>query len=159
MSKVQIKLNINNTIYDLSIEPSATLIEALRDGLHLLGTKENCLEGECGACTVLVNDKAVNSCIYLAMRAQGKCIETIEGLAKNGQLHPVQQAFIDEGAIQCGYCTPGFVMSTIALLRENLNPTDIEIDEALAGNICRCTGYTNIHKAVRTAAIRIGGEQ
>ena len=151
-SLITIELRVNGKRHSLDIDPSSTLLDVLRNRLHLSGTKENCLEGECGACTVLIDGKAVNSCLLLAARAQGKEITTIEGLAKDGVLHPVQEAFIQEGAIQCGYCTPGFIMSTIDLLAAHPRPTDADIDRALAGNICRCTGYVKIRSAVRAAA-------
>jgi len=150
-------LEVNGDRHALRVDPGATLLEVLRAELGLRGTKENCLEGECGACTVLIDGKAVNSCLMLAVRAEGKKITTIEGLARGGELHPVQRAFVEEGAVQCGYCTPGFIMSAVELLASNPDPTDEEVDQALAGNICRCTGYTRIRRAVR-AAVRNGGE-
>ncbi|MGD0728431.1 MAG: (2Fe-2S)-binding protein [Spirochaetia bacterium] len=150
-------LEVNGNRHALRVDPGATLLEVLRAELGLRGTKENCLEGECGACTVLVDGKAVNSCLMLAVRAEGKKITTIEGLARGGELHPVQRAFVEEGAVQCGYCTPGFIMSAVDLLESNPDPTDDEVDQGLAGNICRCTGYTRIRRAVH-AAIRHGGE-
>ena len=155
---IPVVLDVNGDRHSLRIDPGATLLEVLRGELGLRGTKENCLEGECGACTVLVDGKAINSCLMLAARAVGKKITTIEGLARGGELHPVQKAFVEEGAIQCGYCTPGFIMSTIDLLESNPDPTDEEVDRELAGNICRCTGYTGIRRAVR-AAIRRGKGQ
>jgi carbon-monoxide dehydrogenase small subunit len=156
-SLIPIHLNINHQDYSLEIEPSRTLLTVLREDLELTGTKPNCQEGECGACTVLVDGLAVNSCLYLAVRAQGKKITTIEGLSEGDRLHPVQQAFIEHGSIQCGYCTPGFIMATVDLLLSNPHPSEEEINQALVGNICRCTGYVNIRKAVR-AAIEKGGE-
>jgi carbon-monoxide dehydrogenase small subunit len=144
-------LEVNGRAYSLQIEPGATLLEVLRERLGLRGTKENCLEGECGACTVLLDGRAVNSCLVLAASAAGKKVTTIEGLASGEELHPVQRAFIDEGAIQCGYCTPGFILSVVDLLAHNPRPTEADMEQALAGNICRCTGYTRIRKAVRTA--------
>ena len=155
-SQIPIQLNVNGQNYSLSIEPWRTLLDVLREDLALFGTKTNCLEGECGACTVLVDDLAVDSCLYLAVRAQGKKIVTIEGLSDGIKLHPIQEAFIENGAIQCGYCTPGFVLSTYGLLHSNPNPTDDDIDQALSGNICRCTGYVYIRKAVREAAKKRG---
>lgn len=151
MSHVSIVLNVNGIAYPLDIEPHRSLLEVLRDDLALTGTKANCQDGECGACTVLVDGLAVNACLYLAVRANGKQVTTVEGLARNGELHPLQQAFIQEGAVQCGYCTPGFLMSAKALLDNNPHPTDEEIVRALAGNLCRCTGYVSIRRAVRTA--------
>jgi len=154
---IHVVLEVNGERHALRVDPGATLLEVLRGELGLRGTKENCLEGECGACTVLIDGKAVNSCLMLAARAEGKKITTIEGLAQGGELHPVQRAFVEEGAVQCGYCTPGFIMSAVDLLDSNPDPTDDEVDQGLAGNICRCTGYTRIRRAVR-AAIRHGGE-
>ncbi len=126
-----------------------TLLSVLRDDLGLVGTKESCGIGMCGACTVLVNGKPMSSCLTLAAQVAGKEIVTIEGLARDGKLHPIQQAFIDHGAFQCAYCTPGFILSTVALLDENPAPTDDEIREYLAGNLCRCGSYQNILQAVR----------
>jgi carbon-monoxide dehydrogenase small subunit len=151
MSRFSLILNVNGIDYPLEIEPHRTLLEVLREDLELTGTKSNCLEGECGTCTVLVNDQAVNSCLYLAVRANGKQIKTIEGVAQDGALHPIQEAFIEAGAVQCGYCTPGFILSTMALLHTNPQPTDEEILRFLAGNLCRCTGYVNIRKAIHLA--------
>jgi carbon-monoxide dehydrogenase small subunit len=156
---VAVQLDINGRAYSLEIEPSRTLLDVLRKDLGLKGTKENCMEGECGACTVLIDGRAVNSCLTLAVTAQGKKITTIEGLAKGETLHPVQEAFIQEGAIQCGYCTPGFILSTIDLLNRHPHPTDDQINQGLAGNICRCTGYVKIRNAVRAAALKMGGEK
>jgi len=156
-SLIPIQLNINQQDYSLEIEPSRTLLTVLREDLGLTGTKSNCQEGECGACTVLIDGLTVNSCLYLAIRAQGKKITTIEGLAEEDQLHPIQQAFIENGGIQCGYCTPGFVMAAVGLLLANPHPSDDQINQALVGNICRCTGYVNIRKAVH-AAVQKGGE-
>jgi carbon-monoxide dehydrogenase small subunit len=150
MSRIEITLNINGDAYPLEIEPHRTLLEVLREDIGLTGTKSNCLEGECGACTVLVDGRAVNSCLYLAVRAAGRVIVTVEGLAQGENLHPLQAAFLELGAVQCGYCTPGFIVSTAALLEENPHPSDEELSRALAGNICRCTGYTNIRKAIRS---------
>lgn len=149
--RIPVVLEVNGNTYAVRIEPGATLLEVLRGELGLRGTKENCLEGECGACTVLIDGKAVNSCLMLAARAVGRKITTIEGLSRGGELHPVQKAFVEEGAVQCGYCTPGFIMSAVDLLESNPDPTDEEVDQGLAGNICRCTGYTRIRRAVRSA--------
>jgi carbon-monoxide dehydrogenase small subunit len=153
-SSVHITLNVNDQEYRLSVQPHRTLLEVLREDLEFTGTKPNCQEGECGACTVLVDGLAVNSCLYLAVRANEKQIRTIEGLGTKEKLHPVQEAYINHGGIQCGYCTPGFIMSTVALLESNPNPTDEEIIQALAGNICRCTGYVNIRRSVQAAIER-----
>ena len=156
-SLIPIQLNINQRNYSLEIDPSRTLLAVLREDLGLTGTKSNCQEGECGACTVLIDGLTVNSCLYLAIRAQGKKITTIEGLAEEDQLHPIQQAFIANGGIQCGYCTPGFVMAVVGLLLANPHPSDDQINQALVGNICRCTGYVYIRKAIH-AAVQKGGE-
>src|SRR5262249_22633038 len=144
MSRIVIVLDVNGSEYPLEIASHRTLLEVLREDLGLTGTKSNCLEGECGACTALVDGRAVNSCIYLAARAVGQKVVTIEGLAQGSELHPVQAAFVEHGGVQCGYCTPGFIVSAAALLIEKPEPTDEELTRALAGNICRCTGYTNI---------------
>lgn len=156
MAEQKITLNVNGRDYNLSIEPEMTLLDVLREKLDLTGTKVSCREGECGACTVLMDGKACLSCLTLAMQAQGKKIVTIEGLAEDGQLHPVQKAFIDHGAIQCGYCTPGMILSSKALLDENPNPTREDVKTALSGNLCRCTGYVKIVEAVLAAADDMG---
>jgi carbon-monoxide dehydrogenase small subunit len=150
--KYDIELNVNGVIYPLGVEPWERLLTVIRRELKLMGTKYGCGSGDCGACTVLVDGQAVNSCMLLAVRMQGKKITTIEGLAVNGQLTPIQQAFIDNGALQCGYCTPGMILATKALLDENPDPTDEEIADGLAGNLCRCTGYKKIFEAVRHSA-------
>lgn len=152
MSAVPLSLEVNGHCYKIEIEPHRTLLDVLRNEMGLTGTKENCLEAECGVCTVLVNGSAVNSCIYPAMRAAGKQITTIEGLATVEGLHPMQRAFTKCDAVQCGYCIPGMILSAVALVNENPNPTDDEIIEGLVGNLCRCTGYANIIKAVHEAA-------
>lgn len=143
---------VNDREYSIDIEPDMRLIDVLRNKLGFTGVKEGCGEGECGACTVLMDGDAVNSCLVMAVQARGKKIITIEGLEKNGELDPLQSAFIENGAVQCGYCTPGMIMSAKALLMKNPNPTEEEIREAIAGNICRCTGYNNIVKAVKMAS-------
>ncbi|MFC1905344.1 (2Fe-2S)-binding protein [Chloroflexota bacterium] len=147
--KQSIVLNINGDLYDVEIEPQRTLLEVLRENLGLTGTKKGCNQGECGACTVLINGKPVPSCSFLALEAQNKEILTIEGLAKDRNLHPVQQAFLKHGGFQCGFCTPGMIMSAKALLDENPHPTEDEIKKALTGNLCRCTGYTQIIQSVQ----------
>jgi carbon-monoxide dehydrogenase small subunit len=144
--------NVNDEFYEVAVEPHRTLLEVLRDTLGLTGTKKGCDEGECGSCTVLIDGEAVLSCLLLAVEAQGKRITTIEGLAKDGQLHPLQQAFIDHGAIQCGFCTPGLILSAKALLDRNPKPTEAEVREAIAGNLCRCTGYVKIVEAIQAAS-------
>ena len=147
-----IVLNVNDEFYEAAVEPHRTLLEVLRDTLGLTGTKKGCDEGECGSCTVIIDGEAVLSCLLLAVEAQGKRITTIEGLAKDGQLHPLQQAFIDHGAIQCGFCTPGLILSAKALLDRNPKPTEVEVREAIAGNLCRCTGYVKIVEAIQAAS-------
>ena len=156
MERVPLRLRVNGQEYRLEVEPHRYLLEVLRDQLGLLGTKESCDEGECGACTVLLDGLAVNSCILLALQADGCSVTTVEGLAGPGGLHPLQQAFIEQGAIQCGYCTPGFLMSAFALLQENPNPSPEDVRAALAGNLCRCTGYGQIVEAVLAAARQAG---
>ena len=140
--------NVNRKYYELAVEPNRTLLEVLSEHLGLSGTKSGCNEGDCGACTVILDGMAVCSCLTLAVESQNKEIVTIEGLAANGQLHPLQQGFIDHGAVQCGFCTPGMIMSAKALLDKNLDPTENEIRRALHGNLCRCTGYVKIVEAV-----------
>ena len=158
MSKQAVYLNVNGHQYALDIEPQRTLLSVLREDLGLTGTKENCLEAECGVCTVSVDGLAVNSCIYPAMRAAGKQVNTIEGLVlADGSLHPMQRAFIQHDAVQCGYCIPGMIMSAVALVDENPHPSDEEIVQGLVGNLCRCTGYTKIVEAVRAAAQEMQG--
>jgi len=151
-STMTIQLNVNGQTHTTEIEPQETLLHVLRSRLGLTGTKANCEEGECGACTVLLDGRPVNSCLMLAARAQGSRITTIEGLAGERRFKALQQAFIDQGAIQCGYCSPGFLLATAALLAATPDPSDEEIAFALSGNICRCTGYTKIVSAVRQAA-------
>jgi len=149
---MKIRFTVNGRKVDREVTADSRLLDLLRDDLHLTGTKEGCGEGECGACTVLIDGKAVNSCLVLAPQADGKDILTVEGLAKGDELHPIQRAFVEKGAVQCGFCTPGFIMSTYALLKENPNPSNEEILTALEGNLCRCTGYTKIIEAVHYAA-------
>ncbi|OGL41649.1 MAG: (2Fe-2S)-binding protein [Candidatus Schekmanbacteria bacterium GWA2_38_11] len=149
MKKI-IELKINGDFYEIAVKPSKRLLSVIRDDIGLTGTKEGCGKGDCGACTVLMNGKVVNSCLVLAIEAQGKEIITIEGVAENGDLHPVQQALIDYGAVQCGFCTPGIVLTAKALLDENPNPSEEEIRDYLSGNICRCTGYVKIVQAIKS---------
>jgi carbon-monoxide dehydrogenase small subunit len=147
-----ITLNVNGKDYSLEVKPNEILLNVLRDRLELMGTKYGCGIGECGACTVLLEGRAILSCQTLAFTVDGKRITTIEGLEQDGDLHPLQQAFIDEGAVQCGYCTPGMILSAKALLDVKPDPTTEEIKQAIRGNLCRCTGYTNIVRAVKTAS-------
>ena len=146
---------INGEAITAEVDPSISLAQFLRDNLYLTGTKIGCGKGECGACTIIMDGKSVTSCIIPVLRAEGAVIQTIEGVAKNGKLHPIQEEFINQGAVQCGFCTPGMIMSAKALLDENPEPKKEEIREALGGNICRCTGYVNIERAVEAAAQRI----
>lgn len=152
MTKAPVRLTVNDEAYDVTIDADRTLLDVLRTDLELTGTKVNCLEAECGVCTVLVDGRAVNSCTMLAVTAEGRRITTIEGLAKDGALHPLQQAFIDHGAVQCGYCIPGMILSAKAFLDETPDPAEAEVRDALAGNLCRCTGYHKIVQAVLAAA-------
>jgi aerobic carbon-monoxide dehydrogenase small subunit len=150
MKKQLLSLTVNGNEIDVAVTPNATLLEVLRDELGFTGVKEGCSEGVCGACTVLMDGAPVRSCLTLALEAEGASITTIEGLATGGGLHPIQQAFIDRGAVQCGFCTPGMILSSKALLDRSPHPTDEEIKNALAGNFCRCTGYKKILEAVRS---------
>jgi carbon-monoxide dehydrogenase small subunit len=147
-----INLTVNGKEHSVQIEPHDRLLDLLRNKLRLTGAKEGCGEGECGSCTVIMDGKAVNSCTVLAYQARGSKIVTIEGLAPQGEMDVIQRAFVDNGAIQCGYCTPGMILSARALLFENSDPTEEEIRSAVAGNTCRCTGYINIIKAIKQAA-------
>jgi len=152
-------LNINKEDYHLKIEDNELLLDVIREKAGLTGTKHGCGTGECGACTVLIDGVPVNSCIYLAIRAEGKKIVTIEGLSNGDTLHPLQQAFINNAAVQCGYCGPGMLLSAKALLDINPDPTEAEIREGIAGNICRCSGYVKIVKAIDEAAKVIADER
>jgi len=148
--KTLITLKVNGREWELAVEPNRTLVDVLRHDLELTGTKRGCDLGECGSCTVVLNGKPVNSCLVLAVQANGAEILTIEGLAGPGGLHPLQQAFVEKGSIQCGFCTPGMILSATSLLEKNPNPTEAEIRTALSGNLCRCTGYQKIIEAVRS---------
>jgi carbon-monoxide dehydrogenase small subunit len=143
-----IELNVNGELYEVAIQQHRTLAEVLREELDLIGTKEACNEGDCGSCTVILDGKTVTACLTLAVEADGRQITTIEGIADGSELSPLQQKFVDHGAIQCGFCTPGMIMSAAALLEENPNPTEDEVRMGIAGNICRCTGYTKIVEAI-----------
>jgi len=148
---------VNGDQYSVQVDIRRTLLEVLRETLGLTGTKEMCNKGDCGGCTVIMDGKPILSCLTLAVEAQGRQIVTIEGLADGFKLHPIQQAFVDKGAIQCGYCTPGFIMSAKALLDKNPRPTEEQIKEGIANNICRCTGYVQIVEAIQAAAKVMGG--
>ena len=150
--KKLITLTINNKKYEIAVAPNKTLTQVLRDDLDLLGTKEGCGVGDCGACTVILNGRAVNSCLVLAVQANGSEITTIEGVANGPTLHPIQQAFVDLGAIQCGFCTPGMILSAKNLLDKNPHPTELDVREAISGNLCRCTGYQKIVEAVKAVS-------
>lgn len=150
--KRRIELKVNQELWDIEVEPHRTLLEVLREDLGLTGTKEGCGLGACGACTVLIDGAPILSCLTLAVDVQNKSITTIEGLSKDGQPHPIQLAFVNHGAIQCGFCTPGAIISAKALLDKNPKPSHEEIKEAMSGNLCRCTGYIKIIKAVDEAS-------
>jgi carbon-monoxide dehydrogenase small subunit len=150
--KHTINFTVNGDIYEILVEPNEILVDVIRNRLGLTGTKEGCGTGHCGACTVLIDGRSVNSCLTLAIEVDGKNIFTIEGVAKDGELHEIQKAFINEGAIQCGFCSPGMVLSAKALLDENPYPTEEEIRRGIAGNLCRCTGYKKIIKAIQVAS-------
>lgn len=147
-----IRMTVNGQPVELTVEPYRTLLDVLRDELDLTGAKKGCDRGDCGACTVLLDGKPVTSCMMLAVQADGHRITTIEGLGAGGRLHPVQQAFVDHGAVQCGFCTPGMVLAAVALLEENPQPTEAEVRDAIAGNLCRCTGYAKIVDAVMSVS-------
>ncbi|MBI9102725.1 MAG: (2Fe-2S)-binding protein [Spirochaetales bacterium] len=149
MKKKTINLIVNGDKYEREVPVNKTLLEFIREDLGLTGAKEGCNEGECGACTIIMDGKPVNSCLVLALEADNSQILTVEGLAKNGELHPLQQAFMDEGAVQCGFCTPGMLMTAKAILDEFENPSEDEIRKMMEGNLCRCTGYTRIVKTVK----------
>lgn len=152
--KKLITLTVNGKKYEVAIDPNKTLTQVLRDQLELLGTKEGCGVGDCGACTVILNGRVVNSCLVLAVQANGSEIITIEGMANGPTLHPIQQAFVDHGAIQCGFCTPGMILSAKNLLDKNPHPTELDVREALSGNLCRCTGYQKIVEAVKSVSTK-----
>ncbi|HEY3137012.1 MAG TPA: (2Fe-2S)-binding protein [Blastocatellia bacterium] len=156
-SLINFKLNSEQT--EVAFAPHKTLLEVLREDLGLIGTKHGCELGECGTCTVLIDGQPILSCLFLGLDAEGREVTTIEGMALGGQLHPLQETFADLGAAQCGYCTPGFLLVAKKLLEKNLSPNREQIKEALAGNLCRCTGYIKIYEAVELAAARMRGEQ
>ena len=152
MTKTLIELHVNGEVYSLAVKPNDTLLEALRDHLGLVGTKEGCSVGECGACTVLMNGRAILSCLTLAVDAVGREITTIEGVSQGETLEPIQQAFVDCGAVQCGFCTPGMILTAKELLDLQRHPSVDEIKHAISGNFCRCTGYTKIIEAIQAAS-------
>lgn len=147
-----VSFKVNGEEREVLVDPRDTLLDTLRLKLGLTGTKEGCGNGNCGSCTVLVNGKAVNSCLVFAVELEGSEITTIEGLQQRGMLHPLQQSFIDEGAVQCGFCTPGIILAAKSFLDENPHPTEVEVRHAIAGNLCRCTGYDKIVKAILKTA-------
>ncbi|MFX4261010.1 (2Fe-2S)-binding protein [Pelotomaculum propionicicum] len=152
MSSKILRFTLNGEVVEIAVSPEDMLVDVLRDKLELTGTKKGCGKGECGACTIIMDGEAVNSCLVPAMKAMGANVETIEGIGSPEKFHPVQETFMDLGAIQCGFCTPGMIMSSKALLDKTTSPTSKEIKKALAGNICRCTGYVKIEEAVLAAA-------
>ncbi|MBR1453837.1 MAG: (2Fe-2S)-binding protein [Lachnospiraceae bacterium] len=158
MKKINVKFILNGVPIELEVQPNHTALRVIREQLDLTGAKEGCGAGECGACTIIVDGLAVNSCLMLAPELDGKNVLTVEGLAKDGKLTDIQQAFIDHVALQCGYCTPGFIMSTTAFLEENKKPNREEIEISLSGNLCRCTGYKRIIEAVEDVVSKRGGK-
>ena len=159
MNKITIKLTVNGRVHELLVAPNQTLSQVLRDELQLTGTKQGCGVGDCGSCTVLLDGETVNSCLVLGVQASGHDITTIEGLAQGPDLHPIQEAFVEHGAIQCGFCSPGMILSAKSLLDKNPDPGPREIRQGLSGNLCRCTGYQKIVEAVSDAASQIRGRQ
>lgn len=158
MFNIKVSINVNGINYCREIDPTVRLIDFLRDELKLKGTKEGCGEGECGACTVIVNGKTINSCLMLASSVNGKNVITIEGVSYKGKLHPIQEAFMEVGAVQCGYCTPGMILSAKALLDKNPNANEEKIKVALSGNLCRCTGYKKIIQAILLAESKLNNK-
>ncbi|VEN73633.1 Nicotinate dehydrogenase small FeS subunit [Candidatus Desulfarcum epimagneticum] len=150
--KIPLNLNVNGETHEVYVRPNRTLLEALRDDLGLSGAKEGCGEGVCGACSVLLDGKPARSCLTLAVEADGREVTTVEGLARGGEMDPLQEAFIEHGSVQCGFCSPGMLMSSKALLLENPGPDETEIREAISGNVCRCTGYAKIVEAVSSVS-------
>lgn len=155
VKKQQIRLKVNGVAHEALVEPRLTLVDFLRGELGLGGTHVGCEHGVCGSCTILVNGAAVRSCLMLAVQSDGTEVMTVEGLSPGGKLHPIQEAFIEEHGLQCGFCTPGFLISVYELLTQNPNPSDAEIKEVLGGNLCRCTGYQSILSSVRSAAVKM----
>lgn len=158
-SKRQIRFRLNGEDTEIAFAPHKTLLEVLREDLNLTGTKHGCELGECGTCAVLVDGRSILSCLMLGLDAEGRDVKTIEGMANGAELHPLQQTFADLGAAQCGYCSPGFLLVAEELLQKSPNPSRAEIQEALSGNLCRCTGYIKIYEAVELAAARLRGEE
>ena len=152
MEKKLLRMKVNNRPVEVPVDPTWTLLRVLREELRLTGTKKGCGQGDCGVCTVVMNGKAVNACLVLALQAEGKEIETVEGLGTEEKLHPLQARFIKHGAVQCGFCTPGMLMSAVALLKKNPHPNEEETRRGISGNLCRCTGYVKIIKAIRDAS-------
>lgn len=159
MKTSKIRIKVNGEWNELMVPNQKTLLDVIREDLHLTGTKKMCDSGECGGCTVIMNGRVVNSCIVLAVDANGKEITTIESLSQIGKLHPIQEEFIARGAIQCGFCTPGMILSAKALLDQNPSPTELEVKRAISGNFCRCTGYVRIVNAILSAAERLRSEK
>ncbi|MGQ9787961.1 MAG: (2Fe-2S)-binding protein [Candidatus Hadarchaeaceae archaeon] len=153
--KIKVKLNVNGKDYEVEVKPHWTLLQVIRDRLGLTGTKYGCGTGECGACTVIIDGKPMTSCLVLAASAEGRKIVTIEGISSGNKLHPLQEAFIEEGAIQCGYCTPGMILTAKAFLEKNPNPKEEEVRQAIDGNLCRCTGYVKIINAILKASKKL----
>lgn len=158
MSELTVSLTVNGRAHTVTTPAHKTLLYLLRDDLHLYGTKDGCREGECGACTVLLDGRPVNACLVLAGQADGREVVTIEGLAADSRLHPLQRAFVEAGAVQCGFCTPGLILSAVALLAQQPHPSEAQIRQALTGNLCRCTGYSQIIEAVKQAATEMAAE-
>ncbi len=154
-----LQLTVNGLIREVAVEPNRTLLALLRDDLDLTGTKHGCGEGDCGTCVVLLDGQPVNSCLVLALEAAGRQVTTIEGVADGNTLHPVQDAFIEAGAVQCGYCTPGMILVALALLRQNPDPTEQQVRRSISGNLCRCTGYQKIVEGVMLAASKLRGDE
>ena len=159
MTHIKVQIRVNGTLVESETTPDRMLLDFLREDLGFIGTKKGCEEGECGACTVIMNGKTVLSCLVPALKADGAEILTVEGLAKGEKLHPLQEAFWEEGAVQCGYCTPGMLLSAKGLLDENPSPSVDEVKEAISGNLCRCTGYSKIVQAIQTVSGKVGEER
>jgi aerobic carbon-monoxide dehydrogenase small subunit len=155
--KQLITVSVNGVKHEVAVEPRQSLLQVLREELHLTGTKEGCSEGECGACTVILDGQTVDSCLIFGLEANGSEVLTIEGVAKGEQLHPVQKAFAEYGAVQCGFCTPGMLLAAKALLESNPQPTEADIRRGISGNLCRCTGYVKIVEAIKAAAQSLAG--